>query len=170
MKTEFPECGRIVNTHGCRGGVKIESYCDAPEVLARLPRVYRKTAEGYMPYTLLSPRVHSGAVITGLSGVTTMNDAEALKGTLLYAKREDIPMRAGAVLLCDVIGLSVIDADTGKLYGVVIDAERGVASDLYTIRTDTGEVLFPAVPAFIKEIDTERGIFVQPVSGLFDEL
>ena len=170
MKTEFPECGRIVNTHGCRGGVRIESYCDTPEVLTRLPRVYIKTGEGYVPYTLLSPRVHGGAVITGLSSVTTMNDAELLKGTVLYARREDIPMKTGAVLLCDVVGLSVIDADTGKVYGVVTDVERGVASDLYTVKSEKGEVLFPAVPAFIKEIDTERGVFVRPVSGLIDEL
>lgn len=170
MKTEFPECGRIVNTHGCRGGVKIESYCDTPEVLAKLPRVYMKTAEGYTPYTLLSPRVHGGAVITNLSTVTTMNDAERLKGCVLYAKREDIPMKSGSVLLCDVVGLSVIDADTDRVYGVVTNAERGVASDLYTVKSKKGEVLFPAVPAFIKEIDTERGVFVRPVSGLFDEL
>ena len=39
----FPECGKIVNTHGVMGAVKIESWCNTPAVLAKLKRVYLAT-------------------------------------------------------------------------------------------------------------------------------
>ena len=39
MKKEYLECGKIINTHGVAGGVKLESWCDSPDVLADLERV-----------------------------------------------------------------------------------------------------------------------------------
>ena len=167
---QFPECGRIVNTHGCRGEVKIESYCDSPQVLCALHRIFL-TPDGKNGRHLLHPRVHKGFVIAGLSQVTDMNEAEGLKGQLLYVDREELPIPPGAFLLCDLIGLPMIDAVTGRIYGKVTDVEKGVASDLYTVRTEKGQdVLFPAVPAFQKEIRPDVGIFVTPVEGLFDDI
>ena len=46
--SEYLECGKIINTHGVRGEVKIESYCDSPEVLRDLSRVYLKENGGYI--------------------------------------------------------------------------------------------------------------------------
>ena len=72
------------------------------------------------------------------------------------------------MLLADMIGLPVIDADTGRVYGkirAVEDVPRGL---LYTIETETGDVYFPSVPEFIKEIDPERGMLIRPIAGFFD--
>ena len=52
-KCDYLECGRIHNTHGCHGWVKVESYCDSPEVLASLPCVYRRLADAYHPMRIL---------------------------------------------------------------------------------------------------------------------
>lgn len=170
MKTMYPECGRIVNTHGCRGELKIESYCDTPEVLCSLPAVYLYENGTYCKRKLTNKRIHKGYVLAFLENVTDMNQAASLKNTILYAARDDIPLRPGAALLCDLCGLPVIDADTGRVYGTVTDTERGIASDLYTVKTENGEVLFPAVPQFIVSIDPERGIFIRPAEGLFDDV
>ena len=43
------------------------------------------------------------------------------------------------------------------------------ASDIYVIRTETGEAMVPAVPAFVKSVDAEAGISILPIEGMFDD-
>ena len=40
MKKQYLECGKIINTHGVAGAVKIEPWCDDPYVLARKKHIY----------------------------------------------------------------------------------------------------------------------------------
>ena len=46
---------------------------------------------------------------------------------------------------------------------------QGAAGDLYEINTEAGTVLIPAVKEFIKEINLEKGIFISPIEGMFDD-
>ncbi len=170
MKDLYLECGKIVNTHGVRGGVKIDSYCDTPAVFAKLPCVYIKSGSEYRQYKLLKASVYRDTVIAMLDTVTTVEAAEALKNKTLYATRDSVPRRAGDVFLADIIGLDVIDIDTSRVYGRVVDIDKAPASYIYTVRTDSGDVLLPAVKEFIKEIDVERGVFIRPIEGFFDEI
>ena len=104
-----------------------------------------------------------------LSGISSREDAQAYKNRVLYAKREDIPVPEGRVLIADMIGLDVIDADSGRVYGKLADVTDGVRSQIYTVKTEKGEVLFPAVKEFLEEIDTERGVFIHTIPGFFDD-
>ena len=170
-KKEFLECGKITSTHGIRGGCKVECWCDSPEVLCTLKRVYRKTPEGMVEMKVLSASVYRQMGLFIFEGYPTPEAIMPLRGTVLYAKREDIPLPEGAVLLADMIGLAIIDVDTGKVYGILKDIDFAPASAIYTIKTiGCGEVLLPAVPEFIKEVDVERGIFIRPIPGFFDEV
>jgi ribosomal 30S subunit maturation factor RimM len=58
--------------------------------------------------------------------------------------------------------------DTGKVYGYISDVDDGVASRLFTVKTESGSVLIPDVPEFIKEVDTGKGVFIRPIPGFFD--
>ena len=87
---------------------------------------------------------------------------------MLYLHRTDIPVPDGAVLIADMIGLDVIDVDTGKKYGTLAEVNDGVRGKLYTVATENGEVLIPGIPEFVKEIDAERGVFIRPIPGFFD--
>ena len=104
-----------------------------------------------------------------LEGIDTREAAQGLKNTVIFAKREDIPIPKGRVLIADMIGLDVIDADTGRIYGTLTEVSDGVRHQIYTIKTDKGEVLFPAVKEFLEEIDTERGVFIRPIPGFFED-
>jgi hypothetical protein len=42
MKKKYLEVGKIVGTHGLKGEVRIEPWCDSPEFLARFRRLYDK--------------------------------------------------------------------------------------------------------------------------------
>ncbi len=168
-KCEYLECGRIHNTHGCHGWVKAESYCDTPEVLAGLPCVYRRVAGAYVPLRILDTGRKQQTVLLRLEGVDDMNAAELLKGEVLYAARADIPMDEGAYFLADLVGLPVIDAESGKEYGKVKEINFSGPQDILVIQTSGGDRLFPMVDAFMDHVDVDGGVFVRPIPGLLED-
>ena len=93
-----------------------------------------------------------------------------MKNTVIYAHRSSVVKKDGDVFIADLIGLPVIDANTGKTYGIIAEVEQSPASDIYKIRTENGYVLLPAVKEFVKEIDIERGVYICPIPGFFDEI
>ncbi len=168
-KGKYLECGRVQNTHGCRGYIKVESYCDSPEVLASLPFVYRKCNDTYVPLRILQTGRKQEAVLLLLEGIDDMDAAERLKNETLYAAREDIPLRRGAYFLADLVGLPVIDADNGKVYGKVEEISLVGDRSLLVVKTATGTRLLPHVPAFIDRVDAESGVYVHPIPGLLED-
>ena len=166
-KILYPECGKIVTTHGCHGGVKIESWCDTPAVLASLPFVYRKEGERYIPARMRRAAVSRNAVIAELEGVDSMEAADALRGTVLYARREDLRLPEGVLLIAELIGLPVYHADTGALLGKLKDVIHPANTDIYVIDTPKGEAMVPVVHEFVREV-REDAIFLTPIEGMFE--
>ncbi|MBQ9085912.1 MAG: 16S rRNA processing protein RimM [Clostridia bacterium] len=164
----YIECGKIVNTHGCHGGLKLESWCNTPEELAVLKRLYIKEGEIYREYRVTKSSAFKQFVLVNLDLVQTMDDAMAHKGKLLYAKREDFHLEDGEYFIADLIGLKVIHADTGAVLGTVKETINRGASDLYVVKTETGECMIPSVPEFVERVDPEKGIFVRPIEGMLD--
>ncbi len=170
MKKDYLECGKIVAAHGVRGLVKVESWCDSPKILAAQKRIFLAMGDGsYKEVRVQSASVSGELVLMGLDGYSDRECVQGMRGTVLYLKREDIPMKPGAVLLADMIDLPVYDAEDGKLYGKIKDITDSVASRLFVIQTDDGgEVLLPDIKEFVKEISVERGVFITPIPGFFE--
>ena len=168
MKKEFLECGRICSAHGVFGAFKFEHWCDSASVVMKMTSLYFQRDGGYEEHKVQSVSKFGEFLIITLQGISDRESAQALKNTVLFAKREDIPVPEGKILIADMIGLPVIDAETGRVYGELIDVSDGVASQLYTIKTSHGDVLFPAVPQFLEEIDSEKGVFIRPIPGFFE--
>ncbi len=171
--SRYIECGRIINTHGCRGEVKAEPWMDAPHDLIDLGRVFMGEGEDKREVRITRGAVMQGRfLLLGLEGVTTMDAADALRGTVLYAAREDFHLEKGQYFLSDVLGLTVLDARQGRegtVLGTVEDILPGAASQIYSVRTpDGGEVLVPAVPAFITEVKVGEYVRMTPIDGMFD--
>ena len=98
----------------------------------------------------------------------SLESAVYFKNREVFAAREDIQVEEGAVFLSDLIGLPVTDADTGRVYGTVADVQESPAATLFVVKTEDGqEVLLPDVPAFIREADAEKGLFITPIEGFF---
>jgi len=170
MKKEYLECGIVRSPHGVRGILNVECWCDSPRVLAKQKRVYILGRDGsYKEVRVISASPAPDRVLMGLEGIDSREAAQALKNTVIYARREHIPVPKGRVLIADMIGLDVIDADTGRVYGTLTDVTDGVRHQIYTVKTQKGEVLFPAVKEFLEEIDTERGVFIHVIPGFFDD-
>ncbi len=165
-KIAYPECGKIVTTHGCHGGVKIESWCDTPEVLAGLPAVYFKKEDQYRRVAMRKAAISRNMVYATLEGVDTMEEADLLRGTVVYARREDLKLPEGVMLIAEMIGLPVFDVNTGDKLGVLKDVIHPAHTDIYVITTPAGEAMVPVVEEFVKRVD-EGGIFLSPIEGMF---
>ena len=168
-KCEYLECGRVQNTHGCHGWIKVESFCDTPGVLASLKVVYRRAAGQYLPVRVLETGRKQDTVLMHLEGIDDMDVAERMKNEVVYAARADIPLEAGAYFLVDLPGLAVIDADNGKVYGRVKRIHFAGGRDMLVVDTPTGERLLPMVDAFMVRVDVESGVYVRPIPGLLED-
>lgn len=167
-KSQYLECGKIINTHGVKGGIKLESWCDTPADLASLKKIYLKNGAEYKCHKVKKASVFKQFVLFELDGINDIDAAMALKNRVVFADRDDISVDDDAFFLADIIGLDVIDISNGEKIGTLSDVLNLGASDLYEINTKNGKKLIPAVDEFIKEIDLEKGIFVSLIEGLLD--
>ena len=168
MKNPYLECGKIINTHGFRGTVKLESWCDSPEVLASLDRVYFLERDRYVERRVLKASVFKQFVLVDLEGIDSEEKANLLRNTVIYALREDLPLEEGDFFIVDLLGLPVRHADTGEILGKLKNITQQGGADLYYVETPLGESIVPAVPEFIVSIDPDDAVYVRPIPGLLD--
>lgn len=169
VKDAYIECGKIVNTHGVKGAVKLESWCNTPSDLSALKRVFLRCGSEYLEKKVKKASVFKQFVIAELSGVDDMDAAIALKGTVVYAAREDFKLEPGEYFISDLEGLEVIDAESGRIYGTLIETVNRGASDIYVVKTESGERMMPAVKEFVDRIEPDKAIFVRPIPGMLDD-
>ena len=171
MKKEYLEGGKVCAPHGVRGLIKVESWCDLPKVLASQKKLFLAESDGkYKELTVKTASVADRFVLFSIEGIDSREEAQGYKNKILYLHRSTIPVPKGAVLIADMIGLPVIDANSGRVYGTLTEVNDGVRGKLYTVKTEENDVLLPGVPEFIKEIDVERGVFITPIPGFFSDL
>lgn len=165
---KYLECGAVANTHGIDGGIKAISWCDSPEVLASLPSVYTEQLGVYTELEIESASVYKDTVIFTFKGIDSIEKATKLKGKTLYASRDDFNLEEGEYFIADLIGLDVIDCESGRVYGKIEGVNTNASQILYEVKTETEIRLLPAVDAFIKEIVPEKCVYVNNIPGLLD--
>ena len=163
MKKEFLEAGKIVNTHGVRGEVKIQPWADSAEFLQGFETLYIDNA----PVKLLSSRVHKGMLLAQLEGVSDIQAAIACKNKLVYIRRADVTLPPGDFFIQDILGLPVVN-ESGARFGVLRDILPRPGGDVYVIaRDDGGETLVPDVPVFLLEKNLDEGfVRVRLIDGM----
>ena len=167
MRQRYLECGKIINTHGIDGAVKLECWCDSPEVLAGLKKVYFASGDDYKASRVLRASVFKNFVIAKIDGIGDIDAAQALVGTVIYADRRNIALEEGDHFIADLIGLDIIDVDTEQKLGTLREVINRGASDIYVIDTPDGERMMPAVAEFVIKIDIDKAIYVRPIEGMF---
>jgi len=162
VKEQFLEAGKILNTHGIRGELKLQPWCDSPEFLCGLSTLY---VDG-KAVSVRSARVHKGNVLVSLAGVDDIDAALSYKNKVVYLSRDDVELPEGRHFVADLIGLEVRDAATGQAIGVLREVLNYPAQDIYVVRGER-EYLIPAVDAFIRETNPEEGyLSVNMLEGL----
>lgn len=165
---KYLEAGAVINKRGLKGELKVDSYCDSTEVFCTIKVLYLDE-NGEKPVKVLSAKEYKGFAYIMLEGITTPEQADRLRGTVLYADRDSIPIDDGGYFIDDLLGLTVYDADSGKIYGKVTEVFNSGASDIYTVNDGEKNYYLPAVDEFIVDVDFDKGIAVRPIPGIFDE-
>ena len=166
---KYLEIGKITKLQGLKGEVRVQYYCDDPEMLCEFETLY--LGKEHSPVRPKKARyLKADVAVLKIEGVDTPEAAEKLIGKMLYFDRDDMELPEDTWFIQDVIGLDVYDADNGKLYGKVDDIYQNGSADVYSIRTPGGsQLMFPAIPDVLLETDIEGGkIVIRPLEGLFD--
>ena len=169
MKKQFLECGKIVTTHGVRGEVRLQPWCDGPEFLLDFSRLYLD--KGKTALEIERARAHKNMVILKIEGVETPEQAVALRGKVVYLDRNDVELEDGEVFVQDLIGCRVVDIDDGTEYGKVFDVIETGANGVYCLRNEQGKEWYvPVIPDVVIERDLDAEIIkIRPLEGLFDD-
>lgn len=166
-KATFLEAGEVVSTHGVHGEMRVQPWCDSPQMLAKLKTLYWD-ADGKMPVRVNS-RPHKTLVLMKADGIDTVQDAAARRGHILYLNRHDVKLPKGKYFISDLIGAKVTDADSGREYGVLTAVSETGANNVYHMSYEGREVLIPAIPQVVISVDTDAGVVaIRPIEGLFD--
>ena len=158
MKLQFIEAGEIVTTHGVRGEVKVLTWLDSPELLCEFDRC----RIGGKDYTMESVRVQKTCNLVKLSGIDTMEAAQAMRGKVIELYREDID--EDVIFGAELIGVEVYEGDA--LLGKITDVLDYPASSVYVVSGEH-EYMIPAVNQFILSTDLdENRMQVKLIEGM----
>ena len=161
MKQPYLEAGKIINTFGVRGEVKLQPWCDDAEFLLPFKTLYIDGA----PLRVLYSRIHKGMLMVHFEGVDDVNAAMALKNKIVCFAREDAELPEGRYFIADLLGSEVVD-ETGRRVGELSDVLDMPAGQVYVVQGET-ELTIPAVPEFILEINAEeKKIRVHMIEGM----
>ena len=169
MKKQFLESGKIVGTHGIKGEVRIDPWCDSPEFLCAFKKLYLDDKGD--TFLEVGSRPHKNIVLSKIRGVDTIEQAERLRGKVVYIDRSDISLGEGVNSVQDLIGLDVIDSESGISYGKISDVLRTGANDVYEITAaDGAKYLAPVIDEVIISKNIDEGfVLIRPMKGIFDD-
>ena len=158
MKLQFIEAGEIVTTHGVKGEVKVLPWVDAPDVLCEFDRCRIDGVE----YTIEQCRVQKTCNLVKLSGVDTMETAQAMRGKVMELYREDID--DDVIFAAELIGMQVL-CDGAEL-GKIVDVLDYPGNSVYVVK-GKHEYMIPAVKEFILSTDMDANVMqVKVIEGM----
>ncbi len=166
---QFLEIGKIVSTHGIKGELKVQPWCDSPQQIVDTENFYLDN--GNTSINVTSKRVQKNMAVIKIDGMDTPEEAVKLRNKTLYVKREDIELDENCYFIQDLIGLDVVDADNGNVYGVIDDVSETGANDVYHIKAPDNKVYYiPAIKQVVIKTDLqENKMYIRPLKGLFDD-
>lgn len=169
MLKKYLEVGQIVGTHGVKGEIRINPWCDTPEFLKKFKTLYFDK-NGEKAVKVLSSRVHGNVVLFQLDGISSVEEASKLRNKVVFMDRNDAHIDKNSFFIQDLIGCSVVDADDGRVYGELSDVSQTGANDVWHIKSGDKEYLIPAIPDVVIDADVENEIVkIRPLRGIFDD-
>lgn len=160
--------GAIAGAFGVRGEVRLKSFTATPEDIATYAPLSTKTGESF---TVTITQTINNGFAARLSGVATKEQADALRGTELFARRDQLPnLPDDEFYYADLTGLIVLNTG-GTVLGTVKSVQNHGAGDLLEVQGPglKSSVLVPFTKAAVPTVDLASGrIIVDPPEGLFE--
>ncbi|MHC5269088.1 ribosome maturation factor RimM [Enterococcus sp. LJL98] len=171
--TEYLNVGKIVNTHGIRGEVRVISQTDFPEARYQKGAKLTLFRDGHAPLelTVSGHRKHKNFDLLTFEGYPNINDVEIFRDGILKVSEADLTdLEENEYYYYEIIGATVID-EAGEKLGKVKEIFSTGANDVWTIqRQGKKDVLIPYIESVVKEIDVDaQEIHVEIPEGLIDD-
>lgn len=173
MSSRFFDVGKIVNTHGVRGELKILSVTDFPE------ERYKKGITLYVghpsikdpiPVTVESARLQKNTYIVKLKEFNNINEVEKFKGgSLRVPEDERIELEEDEFYYDEIMGCEAW-SDQGEKLGIISEILTTGANDVWVVKRDKGkDILLPYIEDCILEVKIdEKKVIVHLMEGLME--
>jgi 16S rRNA processing protein RimM len=170
MAEDYIAVGKILNTQGRAGAVRVLPLTDYPERFKVKSRVYVSLNGSRKIMSIEDSFPHQKYVIIKFKEIPDMNAAEEIKGGILEITRDELyPLPENSYYIFDMIGLAVSDKTRGSL-GKITEVLQTGANDVYVVETGARPLLIPALKQVVKEIDLPgRSMVVDLPEGLVDD-
>ncbi len=170
--------GEVVKPHGVKGALKVRSYAESPESYLRIKKITlllgksgdSDEASVGTVFTVLKASGMGGKVILKLQGLDSREEAEALVGSVITVKREDLPETDDDEYYWDdLIGMEVYNV-SGEYLGIIKKILQTGSNDVYIVGgkgdEGEGEILVPGTHDAVREVDvSERRMIIEPDFG-----
>ena len=167
MNNDYTLIGKITNTHGINGAVKVFPYTDYKERFEELKNLY--LGDSKMELTIKKVAYYKNLAIIEFEEFNNINQILKYKDHNLYIRNEDRrDLEEDTYFITDLIGCKVFDTKD-LLIGEVVDVLTETSNDILVINSGLNEYLVPSVKEFIKKVDIDnKTIVIQPIKGLLE--
>ena len=158
--------GFLRRAHGLKGEMIMDLHTDFPERLQGGRNLF--VGDGHRAVTLAGVRSHAKGVLVKFKGIETPDSTVPFRNQWVYVRASDVPaLPEGQIYQHELFGFKVVDENENSLGELVEIIETG-ANDVYVVRDESGkEILLPAIPSVILEVDpTRRSLRVHLLEGL----
>jgi 16S rRNA processing protein RimM len=171
MDEEYITIGKIVNTQGNKGCVRVLPLTDFPERFYKMEQVIVFSGAKRSKYQIERAYPHKKYIILKFKKVNEMNTAANLKGALLQVtKNQLVSLPPDTFYVFELINLEVYTTG-GEYLGKVQDVLKTGANDVYVVEAQNinRSILIPALKQVVKEVDLKnKRLVVKPLPGLFN--
>ena len=170
-QSELVNIGRISTAVGLKGEVRATLYSRDSKNLKEGKNLLLKRAKERIETVCEKSRYQNDKLIVKFEGIDDRNQAEFLKGMEIFITEDQLEeLPKGEHYVRDIVGYSVVDIATNLEIGTLTDVIQNTAQSILEIKTDAGkQVLIPAVPEFLKQINDDREVIeVELIPGFLD--
>lgn len=162
IKDSITCIGKIINTHGIKGELKVEPYTFDNKRFLKLKNVY--VGDNLEEFYIKKARINNFIYII-FEGYEDINEVLNLKGSEIYINDKDrLTLKKDQYYISDIIGKKVYDTDKNYI-GVLKNVLEYPANDIFLIESDDKEIYqIPAVKEFVKKIDST--ITIKLIEGM----
>ncbi|WP_394217218.1 ribosome maturation factor RimM [Halobacillus trueperi] len=171
MEKQLFNVGKIINTHGIKGEVKVHRVTDFDERFEPGQLLYWVNDNNEpKPLVIRTHRSHKGFDLVSFEDHPTINDVEGYKnGKLMVSEDDQEELDDHEFYFYEIIGCTVF-LESGEELGEIKEILTPGANDVWVVkRKNQPDVLIPYIEPVVKEVDTERKtIIIDPIEGLLD--
>lgn len=170
---EYLNVGKIVNTQGLKGEVRVISQTDFPELRYKKGSVLTLFQDGKAPVRLVikSHRKHKNFDIVSFEEHPSINEVEKYRDGILKVEKGDIgALEDNEFYYHEIIGLKVVDEEGTEL-GKIKEILSPGANDVWVVqRIKKKDILLPYIESVVKQVDVVNGqVIVEIPEGLIDD-